>query len=908
MEQNKLENTLDCRIFNFKKWIIPKTKSYNDFNSTALSIGYFDFVDVEKLVLNGKNPLESYISYKNINEKEYYENFISPKYSHESDIGLDSTGQQLFVFTNIEDYENLSEAIYSKKKIDAFWEEPSLIRFYSLLHIKNGTKSKSVCEIINKIHSTFHSGNNIPNNYNAVCYFSLDYSDIIICAKNISISDFANSIFEINYNISPKCIRDSFSLIAVEHNAIKSLYDGLGDVINNDLSFEAIINEVKNILSSLEYNTEILSDEFTASFNIGVQNYNTFKNLIKVLKNHGIRYDKYKLLGRHDVAIYNSKANMFWIIVIQIIIDYFSKTTNKLSEASMLFNCEVYIRIPYKNSDSYSDEEIGSEKQTSTVTCYENAREILEEKIIKYTNKAVITDVCVKQIHITPIYTLRNSILGLLKNGFAEDFVLCIFKSFLDFLDYITEKVDIDHVYDTSFDNTFNSYFDIINSLINSAMHSDRQFIQSPSFNPVFFDIPPKLMAYYTATTNKIFEIINTNQNTSEFYSFIFRPSFNTHIEVVRYSYADTPPTNRLLEVKINEPDLYYPFSVISQICHEIAHFVGDENRKRELRKNVFVRCILYNLAYNFMEYNLTIDIDDEIIVGWIKNVMDYIINQPMYINSSGYSNDLERILYKTLIQINTTDQLNTITNNLFNSFTELSKTECIDYSAKFFHFLQKTIYVLIEKYEYSKDSINDRIYTLLSIFSEIYADLQMLLILDIKFEEYLSMFISMLPDNTDIRINDKNYYRILNIAILFILNGTWKIPDILDNDIPLYIDILKDINSYIKYIQLDNQIDSWSKLYNNNRISEVIEKLSSYEGSDWQGYNYWNMNIQLYLLQAYDSSKKSYENEEKREEIQLLRSSVKTLKDFDNAVDVFCNIQTTNEKYSNKLFLLTED
>lgn len=907
------QKKLDCRILDFKKWILPKTKTYNSFNTDSLSIGYFDFVNVKKLTIDKGNPLEKYITYKNKKEEEYYKKFISDEYLEKNDFGLDSTSQQLFAFTNIDkdENENVNNAIYSEEKIAAFWEEPSLIRYYSLLHIENGTKPESVYSIISIIHDTFSSINNTLDKYNAVCYFSLDYSDIIICSKNISISDFTNSIFKINYNMPKKCIRDSFSLVAVEHNAIKSLYNTLGDVVNSEnLPFQTISEQVESILSYLNYNTYVLKDEFTASFNIGVQNHNTLTALLKKLDDHHIYYDKYKLLGRHDIALYNPNANMLWIIVMQIFIDYFSNTlnkTNNLSEASILFNCETYIRIPYKNTVEYKDDVTPPHQTSRTSICYAHASEIMEKKIKAYTRKAVTKNNCVKQIHITPIYTLRNSILGLLKNGFAEDFVLCIFKSFLDFIDYISEKVDRNHVFDTSFDNTFNSYFDNINSLINSAMHSDRQFVQSPSFNPVFFDIPPKLMSYYTAITNKIFEIMNTDDSSPySNYSFVFRPSFNSHIEVARYSYDDVPPANRLLAVKINETDLYYPFSVISQICHEVAHSVGDDNRQRSYRKYFFIQCILFSLAYNFMKQNLCINVDDTVIVQWVKAVMDYISKQPMYINASEYSDDLEKILYKTLIQINTVEQLNIITSNLFISISSLTKMEAIDCHSEFKNYTQRSIYTLIEKFQNKKDPLKESMYNLLSVFSEIYSDLQMLLILDISLDEYLSMFITMLPKNVDIRTNDKTYYRILNIVTLFILNGTWHIPN--TNNNALYNNILKDICSYIDYIQSDNKIDFLAQMYKNPNISKVINKIECYKNSNWQGFHHWNLNIQFYLLHVYYNSKKCYEDEKRSKEIRLLRSSVKTLKDFDNAVEVFCNIQTTNEEYSNKLFSLIDD
>ena len=87
-------------------------------------------------------------------------------------------------------------------------------------------------------------------------------------------------------------------------------------------------------------------------------------------------------------------------------------------------------------------------------------------------------------------------------------------------------------------------------------MHSDRQFIQAPSFSPVFFDVPPKLLAFYTSMANNIVKINKDTKDESN-YSFIFRPNFSKNISVSIYSHPLTPPTDRLLMIRINEKSLY---------------------------------------------------------------------------------------------------------------------------------------------------------------------------------------------------------------------------------------------------------------------------------------------------------------------------------------------------------------
>ena len=200
--------TLDCRVFNFSKWIIPKTKStikMTDYNE--ITMGYYDFVDVKEVETDEGNPLNQYIKYKN------------SLFNHSNDAirtgkTTNLTNQQIFAFTSIGN-EGINQAIYSKEKVDDFWNERPLIRFYSLLHIKDGANKNTLLAIINRVNELFN--NNSMTEYNAICYFSLDYTDVIICSKNNSIEDFSKKIFQLNFgNRGTKLVRDSFSLFGVD--------------------------------------------------------------------------------------------------------------------------------------------------------------------------------------------------------------------------------------------------------------------------------------------------------------------------------------------------------------------------------------------------------------------------------------------------------------------------------------------------------------------------------------------------------------------------------------------------------------------------------------------------------------------------------------------------------------------
>ena len=120
---------------------------------------------------------------------------------------------------------------------------------------------------------------------------------------------------------------------------------------------------IKNIKASTSEEVKELlpyNSSFSAAFNLGIQNFRVYNELEERIKKFGIPYTAYKMLGRHDITLYNEHADLFWLLAMQSMIDSFCQTRPKdpdavaLNSKSVIFNCETYIRIPI-NSESYDD-------------------------------------------------------------------------------------------------------------------------------------------------------------------------------------------------------------------------------------------------------------------------------------------------------------------------------------------------------------------------------------------------------------------------------------------------------------------------------------------------------------------------------------------------------------------------
>lgn len=119
-------------------------------------------------------------------------------------------------------------------------------------------------------------------------------------------------------------------------------------------------------------------------------------------------------------------------------------------------------------------------------------------------------------------------------------------------------------------------------------MHSERQFIHTPAFNANFFDIPPKLIAYYNAIAYKIAFQLKDKSRAQPAYHYVITPDYRTniHVEPLNISYSrDT--SEHLAIINLPERFFYQPQKTIMLFAHEVGHYEGD--RKREIRaKHIF--------------------------------------------------------------------------------------------------------------------------------------------------------------------------------------------------------------------------------------------------------------------------------------------------------------------------------
>ena len=197
---------------------------------------------------------------------------------------------------------------------------------------------------------------------------------------------------------------------------------------------------------------------------------------------------------------------------------------------------------------------------------------------------------------------IQNSIITMLHSGFAQYYTLSFYESFYSFLRFINRlyrKIEASAADSDERKNTcetvydlFRLYFGYLNALNACTIHSERQFLQTDSYQLLYFDASPKLIAFYTALANKIVSVVE--KDTSNNYTFLITPDFKAHIFVESLTNDRTVRNERnILIIHADENSLYDLSSTVKIITHEIFHHIGQKPEMRRFRAKLFLKCSL---------------------------------------------------------------------------------------------------------------------------------------------------------------------------------------------------------------------------------------------------------------------------------------------------------------------------
>lgn len=571
----------DVRIMTLKRWNLPLTTSIyqlaheNKLEGDYISFQNYHLIDISKVTQHNQDR-EFPSSYKRI-----------------------SKNRQRAV--SLDDNFSILQNILLFGSNDEFWTDDIETLYITMIQLYDLPYLHSVEDIATYLKCTFEDA------YGANCalYHSLDFCDFVLFTKNVPLDSFHQLLRQLSSaktEEQPLCIvRDTITVCSFKKDHLIHAFEN--------------IKEHKDI-ASFTKTYPSRTNKLSLSIDLSVQDHSQLEQLYNNLYAISSCIKKVHTLGRYDIRFI--AENLAFDDILRMLFQVDSLTTGNVYTS---FGGYDVLLLPSTEPSFFSVEATPEPPQLinfaiSAIQCrYDNYCTSLLSSGDKPLGYAA---------------GLKNSLLALIKNGFSEEFALSILPSFLMYLDTATEYQNFianspdptslaiirDHKYTLQ-----REYLQCLSTLIHCTMHGEKQFFQAPALNVNIFDIPPKLLAFYSALAYQITGILHDSDKTQ--HTFLIAPDFRQDIYVRSVSHG-LNKSGHILIMYLNEKQFYNPVAVMQVMCHEIAHHIGSASRKREHRaKTIF---------HVFADYILHVAVDTD----WsentpLLNVLSNIFGQTLF-------------------------------------------------------------------------------------------------------------------------------------------------------------------------------------------------------------------------------------------------------------------------------------
>ena len=580
----------DIRVLTLKRRNLPKTRAiYQD--KTPVFEG------------ERKNRSNTFVSYQN-----YHFIDISKPQKHTIPGAYQSISNSRK--KQVPNSGELSKEIHTVQSItmlgkdNGFWDEDISflnITFIQLSNTHNWDFSgveKTIDQIMFK-----HIARTSSNNVKWCIYFSLDFSDAILFTQNMALEDYHSVLWDLSqHRDGCELIRDTFTLYCFGYDYLvecfRSIKNGEGPVWN---------------------------DHARVSIRLSVQYTPGLGEFLSNLKGCGITYQFYSLSGRYDLEIKTDDISGRDILKILYYLDL--QSDGKENEVFPNYDITFLIAQPEISLSGLPAPQ--NHKIMNTASALLNV--LYDRSCIGY------------DLHENYAKETSKGLRGLLKRGYSDEFAISVLPSFVSYLQ-MREKMEAKDTQKETFAKSLSAfmhrYFGAINTLASCTMHNERQFIQAPSYNATYFDIPPKLLAFYSAIAYNISKALCEKEE--EPYRFIIIPDYRKDIYVKPLDVKGAQPAfEHLAVVYLNERYFYEPVTAIQLLAHEIGHYVG--TRKREMRaKKIFLSVstlLLYQTPVSQLIMNLDPDssgVQKSVLAILADSLSDYLMEK----YNSGYKSD----------------------------------------------------------------------------------------------------------------------------------------------------------------------------------------------------------------------------------------------------------------------------
>ena len=147
-----------------------------------------------------------------------------------------------------------------------------------------------------------------------------------------------------------------------------------------------------------------------------------------------------------------------------------------------------------------------------------------------------------------------------------------------------------------------------ISMTLHGTLRTDIQFFQIRDFNATVHYAPSKLRAFYSLWALRLsdYYVNFCNTNNKKSYSFILSPGMFSKT-TIKQLFTNDAEIDRLMLIAVPERQLYTPKWLSIVLGHEVSHFVGTDVRQRPVRHDVMIAISarLLALEMNYYRYKV---------------------------------------------------------------------------------------------------------------------------------------------------------------------------------------------------------------------------------------------------------------------------------------------------------------
>ncbi len=543
---------MDVRVLSLKRWNLPQNQSLYEYAQPGnaklgdyVSFQNYHFIDVRKVEANAGSSLFTAAH-----------NIIS------SSRGESAGSEDVY----------LQQSIVLVGESGQFWDTKPKALYVTMMQLTD-LAQVDLSTLEKKIRTVFEK-RGIPKE-RWCFYYTFDFCDLVIFSKDL----WPDKLHDVLWDLCPfggadGWVQDTITTYSVE--------------------FDFLMEHFRSFASKRRPKSKAPKGETLAcSLSMGVQSGMRKNTLISSLNRFAP--ETFRSTGRYDVNMYFKQITSEQFLYILYCIDRaFSAPRGGGSLDKRLPDYGGYELVLLSKSDESGPTVVLPQRGKTSQEFKKAGKRALNCLFDAYASKLKSAG----QGQWGYAAEIKRSLLTLLQSDFSEEFVLSAFNSFAAYLSLVAANIE-----NTEQEDLFRfqlEYFQALSMFAHSTMHSEKQFIQAPAFNAILSDVPPKLLAFYTSIASDVVKLLNDEENNS--YSFFFVPDFRPDIFVRPISPASWTG-GKIATISVNEEMAYNPTAVINTMCHEIAHHVGCNSRKREERgKRIFRTLGTYLVYETFFE------------------------------------------------------------------------------------------------------------------------------------------------------------------------------------------------------------------------------------------------------------------------------------------------------------------